>query len=129
MTLFKNVNGVDVEMSPEEEAEILAEWAANASRPPPVPEEISDRQFFHGLAIRGAISEDEALAAMEGHIPAAMDALIDLLPQDMRFAARMHIRGTVTFRRSHPLTPMIGQLYGWNEGQIDDAWREFAALD
>ena len=38
MTLFKNVNGERIEMSAQEEADQLAEWAANAL--PPTQEEI-----------------------------------------------------------------------------------------
>ena len=30
MTMTKNVNGVDIDLTPEEEAEVLAMWAANA---------------------------------------------------------------------------------------------------
>jgi hypothetical protein len=37
MTLKKIVNGEEVEMSPEEEAEIRAEWAANAAPVVPRP--------------------------------------------------------------------------------------------
>ena len=32
MSLHKMVNGVEVEMTPEEEAEIRAEWAANEAK-------------------------------------------------------------------------------------------------
>ena len=38
MPLFKKVNGQPVEMTPEEEAALLAEWAENAL--PPTPEEL-----------------------------------------------------------------------------------------
>ena len=33
MALFKNVNGIRIEMSPEEESTTLQEWAANTAKP------------------------------------------------------------------------------------------------
>ena len=36
MTMFKNVDGEQVEMTAEEEAAITAEWAASAQEPAPV---------------------------------------------------------------------------------------------
>ncbi|WP_099868239.1 hypothetical protein [Pararhizobium haloflavum] len=109
-------------------------WDGEAFMPPPaleppVPEIISDRQFFQGLALRGEISEAEALDAVgSGAIPAAMSALIEQLPEAERFPARMLVRGATTFLRSHPLADLIGQLYGWNASQIDEFWRECALL-
>lgn len=40
--LFKCINGVNVPMSDAEEAQMLAEWAANASKP--APEHINPAQ-------------------------------------------------------------------------------------
>lgn len=37
MALTKMVNGVCVTCSPEEEQQILAEWAANSAKPTPAP--------------------------------------------------------------------------------------------
>ena len=95
----------------------------------PVPAEISDRQFFQQMAIEGRITEQEALDAVgSGVIPSAMDALIDQLPSEQRFAARMLVRGATTFRRDHPVTDLIGQLYGMSGDLIDETWRKAAEL-
>ncbi len=95
----------------------------------PVPEEISDRQFFQQMAADKRISEQEALDAVgSGVIPAAMDALVDKLPADNRFAARMLIRGATVFRRDHPVTELLGQLYGMSSTSIDDMWRRATLL-
>lgn len=97
--------------------------------PAPVPTSISDRQFFQQLAIDDVISEAEAEAAVAtGTIPAEMLALIDDLPEAQRFGARMMLKGATVFERHHPLTVTIGQLYGWEDEQIDDLFQDAAAL-
>ncbi len=101
-----------------------------ADLPPyePVPEEISDRQFAQELAIRGVITEAEALAwAGAGTLPAAMMAAINKLPADQRFAAKMSLASATTYRRSHPLADMLGGLLGYDAAEIDDLWRAAAA--
>lgn len=94
----------------------------------PVPE-ISDRQFFQALAIHGAITEAEALDAVgPGIIPPAMEALIDQLPEEQRFAARMLIRGATRYERQHPIADLIRGLYGWSVEDADKFWRFAATL-
>lgn len=96
----------------------------------PVPEDISDRQFYQMLAIEDTITEAEALEAVQiGRIPAALQAMIDTItdPAD-RFSAQMLLSGATVFRRSHPLTVQIGLLQGRSAGQIDDFWRAAALL-
>lgn len=96
----------------------------------PVPvDEVSDRQFFQALVVRGDITEAEALDAVgPGIIPPAMDGLIDQLPQDQHFAARMLIRGATRYERQHPIADLIRVLYGWTAGEADDFWRFAATL-
>jgi hypothetical protein len=94
-----------------------------------VADEISDRQFFQQMAIEVRITQQEALDAVgSGVIPAAMDSLIGQLPEEQQFAARMLVRGATTFRRTHPVTELIGQLYGMTGEQIDSTWRAAAKL-
>lgn len=97
--------------------------------PPPVPQEISERQFFQQLANDGRITQQEALDAVgSGVIPAAMEDLIGELPSDNQFAVRMLVRGATVFRRNHPVVALIGQIYGMNDAQIDVLWSEAAQL-
>lgn len=91
--------------------------------PEPIPDEISDRQFFQQLAVEKRITEAEALAAVAtGTIPAAMQALIAQLPADQQFAAKMLVSGATIFRRLHPVADMIRQLYQWTPEQRDAFW-------
>lgn len=97
--------------------------------PDPVPEVISDRQFFHALAVLGMITEAEALAAVKtGDPPAAMDAFLSALPDDQEFGARMLLEGATTFQRSHPLTLAFAAGMNMTAEQTDDLWRLAASL-
>jgi len=95
----------------------------------PVPDVISDRQFFQQLAVLGIITTDEALAAVgPGDIPAALDALIAQLPPDKQFAARMLLSGATQFDRKHPLVAVFASAFEWNADQIDAFWTAASAL-
>jgi hypothetical protein len=98
-----------------------------ATLPPPVPFQISDRQFFHALALNKAITEEEALAAVKtGEIPATLKALVDQLPD--KFGAEMLISGATIFQRNHPLTDALGAAMGYSPEQIDGLFRQAGAL-
>jgi hypothetical protein len=96
---------------------------------PPVPEEISDRQFFQALAIAGLISKEEAIAAVAtGAVPAAMEAFFSGMSEEEEFAARMLLQGAIVFHRHHSLVEAFGALQGMTPEQVDDLWRMAAAL-
>lgn len=123
-----DMNGVVRDATPEEIAELEADQAASTVINP-VPTEISDRQFFHILAVDGLITETEALAAVKtGDAPAAFETFIASLPEGERFNARMLLEGATTFERRHPLTDAFGSMYGMPPEEIDDLWRRAAAL-
>jgi hypothetical protein len=99
--------------------------------PPPastVPQSISDRQFFQQLAVAGIISEADALASNAGVIPGPLLAIINGLPADQQFAAKMIVSGAVTYFRNDALTVAIGTAYGWNSDQIDAFFTAAARL-
>lgn len=126
MALIKHVDGVDIPMTPEEEAAFLA------SLPPPlnpVPQVISDRQFYQQLAVAGTITQAEALAAvMTGTIPEVLDTFIQSLPAPDQFTARMLLAGATQFERQHPLVAAVGAAQGLTTAQIDDFFRAAALL-
>lgn len=96
--------------------------------PPLVPQSISDRQFFHQLAVVGIITQDDALASNAAVIPPPLLAIIDAMPLEQQFAAKMLVSGATVFERQHPMTIAIGTAYGWSEAQIDDFFRAAAQL-
>jgi hypothetical protein len=88
------------------------------------PESISDRQFAHGLARMGVISNDEALAFVRtGALPEALEAFMAALPdaQD-RFDAEMLLSGAIEFRLDHPLVGATASALGWSPEQVRAFW-------
>jgi len=98
--------------------------------PPPVPRTISDRQFFHVLALLGAITQQEALDAVKtGEIPAAINAIVDAIPDEtQKFGAKMLLSGAVEFRRDHPLVEQFGLALGYSSDAVDELFRNAAQL-
>lgn len=87
-----------------------------------IPDLISRRQFFEALANLGEITEDEAFAALAGSIPEAFQPLINGLPADQRFSARMLLAGASTFERNHPVVQAIGASPEWGAQKVDALW-------
>ncbi|WP_341992867.1 hypothetical protein [Azorhizobium sp. AG788] len=105
------------------------EVAPYVAPPLPPPAEISDRQFFQGLALRGLVSQAEALAAVgTGTLPAAFEALIGQLSAEDQFAARMLLSGATSFQRTNPLVDTLGAMLDMSPAEIDDLWRFCAGL-
>jgi hypothetical protein len=96
---------------------------------PPVPDVISDRQFFQQLAIDGDITQDEALAAVQtGTLPDKLAAVIAALPASQQFAAKMLCCGATEFRRSNPVVSVLGQALGKDAAALDAIWIAAAVL-
>jgi len=98
--------------------------------PAHVPQSISDRQFAHGLALQGLISQEDALAWVKtGDVPAALQALVDEIPDPtIKFSAQMLLAGATVFERDHPMTAQLAAGLGMSSEQVDDLWRAAAAL-
>ena len=63
-----------------------------------------------------------------GTIPADMAALVDQLPANQQFTARMLLKGATTFRSDHPLSDLLAGLYGLSEEQKLDLFRVASQL-
>lgn len=96
---------------------------------PPPPSVISDRQFFQVLAQAGAITPEEALAAVKtGALPAAIEAAVGALPEAEQFSARMLLSGATVFERGHPMVAQLGAALGYDDAALDALWTAAAAL-
>jgi hypothetical protein len=109
---------------------IIDSFSVEQMQAPATPRIISDRQFFQALALQGAITQEEALAAVRtGAVPTAMQTFIDAIPdQEQQFGATMLLSGAVEFERNHPLVESFRQVMGWTVQQTNDLWRLAATL-
>ncbi|MBB4102396.1 hypothetical protein [Allorhizobium borbori] len=90
---------------------------------------ISDRQFFHQLAIDGRISEAEALAAVAtGTLPAAVETIVSGLSSVDQFSARMLMTGATSFHRDHPLVIVFATAIGMDADGLDEFWSAASEL-
>lgn len=121
----------NIRMTEEETEQFWAEQDAQEAKfadVEKVPRSISDRQFFQQLAIDGVISEDDALASNSGVIPPQMLAIIESMPADQKFSAKMVVSGATVYERNNAMTIAIGAAYGWTSEQIDDLFRAAVKL-
>ena len=97
--------------------------------PRPVPDSISDRQFWQACAKLGYITEDEAFAAVTvGAIPAVITAAISTLPSAQRFDVKMAVAGSNTFHLSNPATPVLMALMQKQPSDAQAIWRLGSSL-
>lgn len=91
--------------------------------PRPVPEAISRRQFGFGAVMVGKMTQAEALAFVNsGTLPAAVEAIVQSLPADQQFAARMSLASN-EFHRHNPATLMFLPLMQIDDATADACWR------
>lgn len=123
------IEGRLVPLSAEEEAARLAEQEIAANVPLPVPAEISPRQLLIGLADKGWITPEEALAAAtNGAPPAVIDALFSSFPPEQELAARITWARMTTVTRSDPLVPAFAATKGQSEADVDDFFRVYGKV-
>jgi hypothetical protein len=131
MSVMKYVDGVNVEMTPEEEAEFLATLPDPIALIPTTSIiTISDRQFFQQLAIDGFISQQDALdAVMTGVIPPLLAGFINNIEDpSANFNARMLMSGATEFQRNHPMVSMIADYMALPPEAVDDFFQRASAL-
>jgi hypothetical protein len=90
---------------------------------------LSRRQFFQIGAVKGLITYDEALAAVQhGAIPTSVQEYINSLPADQQFGARMLIAGASEFDRYNAMTESLAHFLGLTDDDLDALWQEGALL-
>jgi len=88
-----------------------------------IPNMISDRQFFQGLAMQGLITQEEALGAVKtGTLPGQLELFINQLPENDQFQAKMILSGATQFFRNNYLTEAFGVMAGMSTEQLDNFW-------
>lgn len=112
MTLKKIVDGVEVDMTPEEEAAMLAEWEAATA--PVVPREVSMAQARLALLGAGLLS--------------AVDTAINAMPEPAKSAARISWEYRQTVRRESELTLSLASALGLTSQEVDELFIQAATL-
>lgn len=88
---------------------------------PVIPQSVSRRQIMTGLALVGWISEQEALDALAtGARPAAVEAVINGLPEGDRFEARMKWIGFQTAYRDDAMVAALATIAEKSEQDVDE---------
>lgn len=91
--------------------------------PPPV---LTRMQFYMQLVHDGTISEDEAIAAMGGAIPATLSQAVATLPSSQQFGCKMML-ASPSVMRSDPNFINFATAMSWSEDKVFDffeaAWR------
>jgi len=117
------------QLTPEQLGAVNAVLAAHDPTAKPIPIGLTQRQFHQELAVRGLITEQEALDAVKiGTVPAEIQAFIDTLPTEEQFAAKMKFAAEPTVSRYDSVIEQFGKYQGWTTAELNDFWRSAAAL-
>jgi hypothetical protein len=128
MTQIKYVDGVAIELTPQEITARAAEEAAYAAQVY-VPQTITKRQFLIAAAAEGIITSQEALdAAKTGAVPAAIDAVFGALPANERTPARITWASMTIVGRNELLVAAVAAALGKTSQEIDDLFIQAGAI-
>jgi hypothetical protein len=94
----------------------------------PVPASISFAQLMIGLVTEGFITEAEGDAWLVGTLPAAVLLVIDGLPADQRFAAKVRAIRPSEVLRSDPLVAAMNVAAGKTDEELDQFFRTYAGV-
>lgn len=79
--------------------------------PPPVPQQVSNRQFYQQAAVDSLISQNDALEAMSGTLPGPVADYVGSLPSAMQFGAEMRFKA-IGFPRDDQYVTGLLQFLG-----------------
>jgi hypothetical protein len=123
------ITSLSVDYSKPDAKAVAALVDAPAPALPPVPAEISPRQLLIGLAAKGWITPEEALAAATaGTPPAVIEGVFASLPADQQLAARITWARMTTVLRTDALVPLLAATKGQSEADVDAFFRTYAVV-
>lgn len=110
----KLVNGVEVEMSAEEQAALQAEWTAAQNAPVLVPQSVTMRQA--------------RLALLQAGLLGSVNAAIAALPSPHKEAATIEWEYSQTVERNRPFVLTLGAALNLTSAQLDALFVQAATL-
>lgn len=100
-----------------------------ADDPRPLPPSVTVRQFAQAVAMLGYITQIEALNwATRRALPAQMEDMLDSIPEQYRWDARMLVEGASTYEPSNDFVTMFAIIANITEEQQFVIWRRAATL-
>jgi hypothetical protein len=116
-------------MIAEGEAGEVAAYVAPPPAPPPVPASVTKWQAIKVLKGTPALTPAEAAAwATAGTPPDVVQSYINSLPEAERIDALIDFGAAQTFRRDHPIVLAAAAQLNLSETDIDNLFRQAAAL-
>lgn len=111
-------------------------WDGKDFQPPPDPPPVIDRgamsltfpQLLIGLVAEGWVTEPEATDWLNGTPPPAAMALIDTLPPEAQFAARVRLVRPTVVLRLDPLVQSLAAAEGRSDDEVDTFFATYAAI-
>jgi hypothetical protein len=107
MTLYRATAQGQVPMTPEEEAEFLADQAAEAAKVR-IPQSVTRRQALQQLRIEG-FTEDQIIANINAMA----------IPQLNKDLALIEFKESQVFERARPLVAQLGAMLGKDSAGVD----------
>jgi hypothetical protein len=105
MTLKIIESGVERDMTPQEEAAMLADWAATAALPPRVPQAVTMRQARRALRLAGLYD--------------AIQPAIDALPEPQRTDAQIEWDYSSEVQRHNAFVGMLAGALALDDAALD----------
>lgn len=122
------VREIDVITGVETLRDMTPEEVASFDQTVPVPQEISFAQLLIGVVSEGWITESEGQSWLSGTLPSAVLSLIDNLPVEQRFAAKVRAIRPSTIIRNDPFVVAMGFAAGKTTEEMDKFFQTYANL-
>jgi hypothetical protein len=89
---------------------------------------LSFAQLLIGLVTEGWITEADGNGWLSGVLPPSVEATINLIPADQRFAARARATRPSEVLRLDPLVQMMSMAQGRSPEEVDDFFVKYATV-
>lgn len=107
----------------------IATQLGRPGEPADVVPNISPRQLMIGLAEEGLITEEEAIAYAENRAePAQVTQLINSLPEEQRFRARMTWKTMIMVERANPLVDGLATIAGKTSEEVNELFDNWSKI-
>lgn len=122
------VREIDVMTGIETLRDMTPEEVASFDQTAPVPQSMSFAQLLIGLVFEAWITEAEGESWLSGSLPFNVLLVIDSLPVDQRFAAKVRATRPSVVLRNDPLVASMGAAAGKTVEEIDAFFQTYSTV-